>query len=96
MTSHNEIQPFIRCDQFNFIKFQVKHLVHAHSTVKDPSVLKAVKYGAVDKIMNLFPEIEEHQIFDKIAEIEEDIQAKNFLADLKTYVIPFKPVTEKR
>ncbi|RWR11120.1 FusB/FusC family EF-G-binding protein [Siminovitchia fortis] len=95
MTSHNEIQPFIRCDQFNFIKFQVKHLVHAHSTVKDPSVLKAVKYGAVDKIMNLFPEIEEHQIFDKIAEIEEDIQAKNFLADLKTYVIPFKPVTEK-
>ncbi|WP_313432993.1 FusB/FusC family EF-G-binding protein [Siminovitchia terrae] len=96
MTSHNEIQPFIRCDQFNFIKFQVKHLVHAHSTVKDPAVLNAIKYGALDKIMNLFPEIsEDHQVFHKITEIEQDIQGKSFLDALKSYVIPFKPITEK-
>ena len=96
MTSHIEVQPFIRNDQFNFIKFQVKHLVNAHSTVKDPDVLKAVQYGALDNIINLFPEMEEHyRIFDEIVEIKEEIQAENFLAGLKPYIIPFKQLTEK-
>ncbi|RST76248.1 elongation factor G-binding protein [Siminovitchia acidinfaciens] len=96
MTSHIEVQPFIRCYQYNFIRFQVENLVNAHSAVKDPAVLKAVKYGALDKIIALFPELHEyHQIFNKVTEIEDGIHAKHFLTGLKPYIIPFKPVTEK-
>lgn len=97
MTSLLNKEPFIRCDQYNFIHFQVKNLVLAHSTVKDPNVLKAVKFGAIDKIVALFPELNDSQkaIFDKIASIEEEVQGKNFLASLKRYVIPFKTMTEK-
>lgn len=97
MTSHNETQPFIRCDQYNFIKFQLKNVLHAYSTVKDPAVLKAVKYGALDNVINLFSELDEHQqtIFDKMTDIEEELQAQSFLAGLKKYVIPFKTVSEK-
>ncbi|MCJ7842409.1 FusB/FusC family EF-G-binding protein [Lederbergia sp. NSJ-179] len=97
MTSHIKIEPFIRSDQYHFIKFQVKNLVHAYSTVKDPNVLKAVKYGALDKVIDLFPEIPENQaeIFHTITEIEEDHQPNQYLTELKEYVIPFKSVTEK-
>lgn len=97
MKSHMKTEAFIRSDQYQFIKFQVKNLVHAHATVNDPNVLKAVKYGAFDKVLNLFPDIHEQQqaIFNKITEIEEEHQAEQYLTELKEYVIPFKTVTEK-
>ncbi len=43
MTSHLKIETFIRSDQYQFIKFQVKNLVHAYNTVKDPQCLKGGK-----------------------------------------------------
>ncbi|MFD2042754.1 FusB/FusC family EF-G-binding protein [Ornithinibacillus salinisoli] len=89
---------FIRSDQYNFIKFQVNNLVHAHTTVKDNNVLHALKYSAFDKVMNLFPDSHENKkdIFHKIIEIEESAVAEEFLTDVKTYVIPFKEITDKK
>ncbi|GIN73906.1 elongation factor G-binding protein [Bacillus sp. J14TS2] len=96
MKSHMKIEAFIRSEQYQFIKFQVKNLVSAHATVNDPNVLKAVKYGAFDKVMGLFPEIEQKQtFFNKITDIKEEKQAEQFLTELKEYVIPFKTITEK-
>ncbi|MBS4197728.1 FusB/FusC family EF-G-binding protein [Bacillus sp. FJAT-49870] len=87
---------FIRCDQYNFIKHQVKNLVSSYSIVKDPAVLKAVAFRSLDKVMNLFPEDEyDKAIFDKIPEIDGEIQANFFLEELKPYVIPFRSVSEK-
>ena len=89
--------PFIRCDQYNFIKVQIKNLVQAHSTVKDKDVLNALKFRSLDKVLTLFPDICEDQmtILEKLVEIEETTQAEKFLSNLKAYVIPFKQITEK-
>ncbi|MBS4202367.1 FusB/FusC family EF-G-binding protein [Bacillus sp. FJAT-49732] len=89
-------KPFIRCDQYNFIKFQVKHLVQSYSTIKDQDVLRAISYSSLDKVINLFPEYELYrEIFEKIPEIKSDIQATHFLDELRPYVIPFRTVSEK-
>src|SRR5690606_38507578 len=81
---------------YHFIKHQVKNLVSSYSTVKDPAVLKAVAFSSLDKVMNLFPDDEyDKAIFDKIPEIDGEIQANFFLEELKPYVIPFKSVSEK-
>ncbi|WP_233713724.1 FusB/FusC family EF-G-binding protein [Lederbergia citri] len=96
MESHMNTKAFIRCDQYNFIKHQVKNLVSSYSIVKDPAVLKAVAFRSLDKVMNLFPEDEyDKAIFDKIPEIDGEIQANFFLEELKPYVIPFRSVSEK-
>ncbi|KRG12405.1 ferrous iron transporter A [Virgibacillus soli] len=91
------METFIRSDQYQFIKFQVKNLVHAYNTVKDPNVLKAVKFGTLDKILELFPEITEQQrlLLSPVTEIKEDSQANQYVNELKDYVIPFKTITEK-
>lgn len=97
MTSHLNIEPFIRSDQYQFIKFQVKNLVRAYVTVNDPNVLKAVKYEAFDKVMELFPVVDDQQteMFNSILDIKEEQQAEQYFTELKEYVIPFKAITEK-
>lgn len=92
-----KIEPFIRSDQYNFIKFQLKSIVAAHSTMKDNEILNAFKFHSIDKIHALFDDLSESQRgpLNKLIEIEDEVQARNFLAELKAYVIPFTKVTEK-
>jgi hypothetical protein len=73
------MEPFIRCDQYNFIKVQTKNLVQAHSTVKDKDVLNALKFRSLDKVLTLFPDISEDQmtILEKLTEIEVSIESKS-------------------
>ncbi|MBS4220715.1 FusB/FusC family EF-G-binding protein [Bacillus sp. FJAT-49711] len=90
------MKPFIRSDQYNFIKFQVKHLVQSFSTIKDQDVLKAIAYSSLDKVINLFPEYDHYrESFEKILEIKSDIQATHFLDELGPYRIPFRTVSDK-
>ncbi|MFC5541639.1 FusB/FusC family EF-G-binding protein [Ureibacillus thermophilus] len=90
------LKPFIRNDQFNFIKFELKNIISAHLSVKDKETLDALKLYAFDKIQNLFPDLNEEQSerLYKIIDIEEETQAKHFLHELKQYVIPFANLTE--
>jgi len=37
------LKPFIRNDQFNFIKFELKNIISAHLSVKDKETLDALK-----------------------------------------------------
>ncbi|MFC0561320.1 FusB/FusC family EF-G-binding protein [Halalkalibacter alkalisediminis] len=92
-----EIEPFIRNDQYNFIKFQINNLVHAHSIVTDKDVLTALKLSSLDKIMTLFLDISENQksILKKVIENEKEIHPEVLLTELKNDVLPFKSVTEK-
>ncbi|WP_081791977.1 FusB/FusC family EF-G-binding protein [Caldalkalibacillus mannanilyticus] len=92
-----EIEAFIRSDQYHFIKFQLKSMVAAHSTMKDNEILNAFKFHSIDKVHALFHDISESQreILNKLIEIEEEAQVRNVLAELKAYVIPFTKVTEK-
>lgn len=91
------MEPFIRSDQYNFIKAQTQTLINGHSTVNDIDVINALKSMAKEKVLNLFGDLndEQKQLMDPILEIKDKTQAEEFLAQLKPYVIPFKEVTEQ-
>ncbi|PLS01834.1 FusB/FusC family EF-G-binding protein [Neobacillus cucumis] len=89
------MEPFIRADQFHYIKEQTQKLINAHSSVNDRAVLQALKSLTNEKVMCLFPEmsIEKRLLIHPIIEIENKEQAEAFLRKLRVYVIPFKDVT---
>jgi hypothetical protein len=92
------MEPFIRTDQFQFIKSQTQILIKGHASVNDKNVLSALKTLAVDKIINLFAEAlneEQKQLVEAIIEVEDGVTAERFLGEIKTYVIPFKRVSEQ-
>lgn len=93
----SNMNTFIRNDQYNFIKFQMRNLVRGHATVNDMNVLNALKSSSLDKVLNLFPHISNDQkaLLSKMIEIEENIEAKHFLSELMPYVMPFQSVTDK-
>jgi hypothetical protein len=89
--------PFLRHDQYNFIKFQIKNILHAYATTKDEGVIYTVKLSSMDKIFSLFTNLNESQValLSKVVDIEEHYQADSLLTELKSYVIPFRNTTEK-
>lgn len=91
------MEPFIRSDQYNFIKAQTQILINGHSTVNDIAVLNALKSMAGERVLQLFTEVSEDQkqLMEPIIEIKEKAHAEAFLLQLKPYVIPFKEVTEQ-
>jgi hypothetical protein len=52
-----EMEPFIRSDQYNYIKAQTQLLVNGYGTVNDPNVLKALKSLAQERTFMLFDDI---------------------------------------
>jgi Holliday junction resolvasome RuvABC DNA-binding subunit len=92
-----KMEPFIRSDQYNFIKMQTKILVSGHSTVNDVGVLHALKSLSIEKVLNLFSNIndDQKQLLDPIVHIKDKEDAGEFLIQLKPYVLPFKTVTEQ-
>ncbi|MFY4775698.1 FusB/FusC family EF-G-binding protein [Metabacillus sp. RGM 3146] len=90
------MEPFIRSDQFNFIKYQTRHLVSGNATVNDADVLAALKSLAIEKVLGLFPDItdEQKQLLLPVQDIKEKAEAADFLSHLKEYVIPFWHVTD--
>ncbi len=92
------MEPFIRSNQYNFIKAQTQTLINGHSTVNDIDVLNALKSMAKEKVSNLFGDLneEQKQLMEPILKIKDKTQAEEFLVQLKPYVIPFKEVTEQK
>lgn len=82
---------FIRTDQFNFIRAQVRNLISAHSTSNDRDVLDAMKSMILERVLELFPEnpINE-QLFEPIVTVKNKEDGEKFLSQVKPYVIPFK------
>ncbi|WP_042349857.1 FusB/FusC family EF-G-binding protein [Bacillus massiliigorillae] len=91
------MEPFIRNDQYNFIKKQTQTLVNGHSSVNDIAVLQALKSLAIERVLNLFTDIsnEQKQLLEPIVEIKDKDHAEEFLLQLKPYVIPFEEVTQQ-
>ncbi|WP_028401722.1 FusB/FusC family EF-G-binding protein [Ectobacillus panaciterrae] len=91
------MEPFIRSDQYNFIKAQTQILINGHSTTNDMDVLHALKDIAKEKVLDLFMDMsdEKKQFIDPILNIKDKTNAEEFLSQLKPYVIPFKEVTEQ-
>ncbi|TDL76408.1 FusB/FusC family EF-G-binding protein [Peribacillus frigoritolerans] len=91
------MEPFIRSDQYNYIKAQTQLLVNGYGTVNDPNVLNALKSLALERTLTLFDEIEPEQIdlLSPINAVKDKSDADVFLLRLKPFVIPFKHVTEQ-
>ena len=84
--------PFIRNDQYNFIKYQTQILVNGHSSSNDRAVLQALKSLAVEKVLYMFLEEseEQKQLLNPISEIKDKEQAEAFLNTIKPFVMPFE------
>ncbi|HLO11061.1 MAG TPA: elongation factor G-binding protein, partial [Pseudoneobacillus sp.] len=91
------MEPFIRVDQFQFIKLQTQHLINGYASVNDRKVLNALKSLVHDKVTSLFSNInvEQTQLVERIIEVEDSVRAEEYLTKLKPSVIPFKEVTEQ-
>lgn len=92
-----KMKPFIRCDQYNFIRNEIKKLVQAHATSRDPGVLSALKASSFENITNLFLTLNEEQLtlMNEIIELKDELQAELLVKQLKSLVIPFTKTTEK-
>ncbi|WP_174731870.1 FusB/FusC family EF-G-binding protein [Mesobacillus harenae] len=91
------MEPFLRNDQYNFIKSQTQILINGHSTTSDTGVIRALKAVAIDKVLNLIaePTMEQKQVLEQIVTVKDKGDAEQFLLALSPFVIPFKSVTEQ-
>ncbi|MFJ7640105.1 MULTISPECIES: FusB/FusC family EF-G-binding protein [unclassified Peribacillus] len=91
------MEPFIKSEQYNFIKLQTQILINGHATANDKDVVHTVKSVAKERVLKLFNELDDKhkQLLDPIDTIKDPAHAEAFLLELKPYVIPFKEVTEQ-
>ena len=91
------MEPFIRSEQYNFIKSQTQILINGHATANDRDVISTVKSVAKERVLELFNELDDRQkqLLDPIDTIKDPAQAEAFLLELKPYVIPFKKISEQ-
>lgn len=89
--------PFIRNDQFNFIKGQTDILVNGKATSSDAEVLSVLRHLSQEKVFDLFPSLSEEQkaVLQPLTAVKEPADAENFLGQLVAYVVPFQNVTDE-
>lgn len=91
------MEPFISPSQYHFIRFQVKKLVNGYANSHDNDVRKALKSIVSENVQHEWPHLtaEQNELMEPITEIEDKEKADIFLAQIKSYVIPFN-VTDKQ
>lgn len=90
------IQPFLRNDQYNFLKRQVKIIVQAHGATQDQGVLDATRISSVEKVLEMLPPLtdEQKQFIIRAASMREALQAELYLAEGRDFVIPFPEIID--
>lgn len=85
------MEPFIRVDQYNFIKRQVQNILNAQSNSNDHRVRSEIKSMAMERVNALFPNMttEREQLLKPLSEVDDKEKAEQFIIPLKQYVIPF-------
>ncbi|MFC5406022.1 FusB/FusC family EF-G-binding protein [Cohnella soli] len=82
--------------QFNYIKQQADHLLHAVRTVADRQVLASTRSGAEANVLSLFPELQgdERERLILISRLERAEDFKHYLDDLERYRTEFPPISK--
>ncbi|ENH96324.1 fibronectin-binding family protein [Gracilibacillus halophilus YIM-C55.5] len=89
------MEPFVRVDQYQYIRKQLLELVRGYQTANDKSVQGALKTMALERMFSLFPAMtkEQEDILKQVSSVNEKEEAERFLLKLKSYIIPFQ-ITE--
>lgn len=92
------VKPFIRNHQYNGIRKQADLLQRTCSTVADPKVVESVRYGALSKVVEAFPEASESQkaLLENVATIHTAADFERYMLSLEPYLAEFAAVTEKQ
>ncbi|GAA3407783.1 FusB/FusC family EF-G-binding protein [Paenibacillus hodogayensis] len=88
--------PFIRNHQYNMIKKQAGLVLYALRTVADRNVIQSVRETAEFTIAELFREPEQRERVQGISRLEIAEQFEAYLAELKSELLEFPPLTEKQ
>ncbi|AZB41862.1 elongation factor G-binding protein [Bacillus sp. FJAT-42376] len=89
------MEPFIRTDQYQFIKSQAYSIVNGHATANHQGVLKAVKEMAREQVLRLAKWTDEQRrLLEPVYDIKDRGDAELYAAAIKSYVIPFREVGE--
>ncbi|WP_138756219.1 FusB/FusC family EF-G-binding protein [Paenibacillus sinopodophylli] len=91
-------EPFIRNAQYNVIKKQADTVLHALRAVGDPKILETVRYSALTRIMELFPDITDHRktMLESISDLKMADDFHKYLQDFEPYLLEFPQITEKQ
>ena len=91
-------EQFMRNDEYNFIKRQAKQLVSGHGMVNDEQVIGALESLSIERVSDLFTDItdEQKEMLNKIVEIVDKEEAKQFLLNLESHIIPFNKPSEQK
>lgn len=92
------LTPFIRNHQYNLIKNQAGLIQNACNTVSDPKVVESVRYGALIKIIEAFPDATElaKQLLERISTLKTASEFQYYLQSLEPYLLEFGQVTDKQ
>lgn len=91
-----KLKPFLRSDQFNFIKSQIQIVINGYASSHDSAVLSALTELTSEKVSLVCKMNEEQrQVIDKIAIVTGREAADEYLLQVQQYVIPFPNVTEQ-
>ena len=88
------IQPFLTVANYHLLEQQLNKILHALTTTKDKNVILAVR-GLVDSEITakLALSSAETKLIEQLFSVTDRPQGEAFLAQIKPYVIPFKPLT---
>ncbi|MFJ5766705.1 FusB/FusC family EF-G-binding protein [Lysinibacillus sp. NPDC093210] len=88
------IQPFLTVANYNLLSQQMNKILLTLATSKDTNVIQTVR-GLVEKEIseNVVMTTSEAQLIEPIYSVTERAAGESYLQDLKSYVIPFKPLT---
>jgi len=86
------MEPFIRVDQYQYIKGQLKTIVNGYATANDENVIHILKNLVFERIMEQFTQMSEDrkQIFASVLQVKDKESMQKFISQVKPFVIPFK------
>lgn len=89
------MEPFLRSDQYNFIKAQTQILISGYATSNDHDVRLALRANAKDKVCQVAINEEQEELLASVAHVKNREEAEVFLEQVRPFVIPFKEITEQ-
>lgn len=91
-------EPFIRNEQYNFIRNQADAVLRALRSVGDPKILESVRFNAQAKVAELFPHIKDSRkaLLESIADLKTADDFHHYLQALEPYLAEFPPITGKQ